>query len=97
MLESPHEGTSGPCAVDRIMSNGTSDRLIHRKAEASGDQRVPRDCVALRAPEQGTGPDCARRVPAGLPAFTLRARGSAPRLAHPTKETINDTVKNSRN
>jgi len=32
------------------------------------------------APEQGTGPDCSRRLPAGKPAVTRRARGSAPRL-----------------
>ena len=36
--------------------------------------------AALRAPEQGTGPDCARRRYAGKPAPLRRARGSAPRL-----------------
>ena len=32
------------------------------------------------APEQGTGPDCARRMSVGKPAPIRRARGSAPRL-----------------
>ncbi len=38
------------------------------------------------APEQGPGPDCARRLSAGKPAPLRRARGSAPRFG-PTPDT----------
>jgi hypothetical protein len=46
------------------------------------DQLVGEPCpVAPGAPEQGTGPDGARRMSAGEPAPICRARRSAPRFA----------------
>jgi len=52
------------------------DKLLNFK-RASRFRTLP--CRAS-ASEQGTWPDCARRMSAGKPAPIRRARGSAPRL-----------------